>query len=383
MMKRTVVALLVMVLLGLSSSSEARIRVELNAHAGTNTYAFPDIKDDIEHKKTMGWTIDDLDGGMSFGGGLRFFLSDHFIYGLYFRSLAVDYKGEFTGNNSIERKLAANNVESLLLYNFYRTDMFRFYAGTGLDLYMNNVETTLVTSGVSVTTSSTANGYGFLPTLEVQFIISSRFNMTFDASYRYATSSDDYFNWSGMALNAGLSYCLTDCGYPDGLAGASIWYSKKGSGGGGKSVREKKLKSRYLEIGSIKVGSADATTIIGSEPIYYARSGKEQYDQFFLDVAVVQGAVKVLEEVLRLMETGGELDFNDRGELMSLMLRSETSARMLQGQAEDLKAELSVHFIKRDAYMIPEVTRLLEEAKSSMQDAETRIPQLVDQLSKQ
>ncbi len=365
--------------LGIANNGQAALRLELHGETGYNTYAFPDLNETIDRKADAGWEIDNLDGGLSFGGGMRVFLSDHLVYGLYYRNLAVSSEGTpaTAGNLVADKKdLSAHNLESLFLYNIYQSTMFRLNAGIGLDIYLNTIENTTEYLDSTKTSSNNVNGYGARPTIEAQFILSSRFNLTLDAGYRYATSSDDYFNWSGMSFNVGLSYCLTECNYPDGLAGASFWY-----GGGSKPIKEKELKRRYLGVGSIKVGDADATDVLDANPIFYPRVGVLDYDEYFRQVAVVKGAVAVLEEVIRLKDTGDQLDFEDRGELMSLILRADASSRALQPKADELEDKLDMHFGEKDPGKIPQLRERLNAAKEQLKQAEQRIPQLEEQLS--
>jgi hypothetical protein len=212
---------LILVGIGASSPARSEMRWGFGAFGGYSTYSMSDINNLIGSINTAlavagaPVRLDEINGGMSFGGGLRAIPSESWRLSLDYERLMGSSEIEL-GGDSFEINTPANVVSATAAYLFPASGKARFGLGAGPALYLADGSIESVDSSGTESSSFSGTGVGLhlLGVGEIAF--SPKVHLELGAGYRVAKASlsvddvetDADLDWSGFMSRVGLAFYL-------------------------------------------------------------------------------------------------------------------------------------------------------------------------------
>lgn len=195
--------------------------------AGYNTYAMSDLNDEVIAPINVllagtGYSMDEISGGLGFGGGIRYRTPGSLVVGVDFERLGGSSELSVPGG-SFEISVPANAFMATIVYYFPSASRARFGLGGGLGYYVSAGEVTLFDSGTMQedTEDLEGSGVGFhgvgamdlalSPTAHLEANVGYRFAKTTDleiAGTKQTTSDGDdaTLDWSGLMTRLGVTF---------------------------------------------------------------------------------------------------------------------------------------------------------------------------------
>lgn len=215
-----------------TSLAEGSRQVGIAIFGGYGTYSMSDVNDAITNPGTLfpgtSVTADEINGGASFGGGLRFKRSDQVTLALDVSQLLAKTTGTavFLGTPyDGELSLPATSVTLTVHYLFHAVSSSRLGIGLGAGYYACTGELKATSGGFSDSADAEGSGFG-LHALGVGDIpLSKTVHVEMGAGYRYAKTTDITFDggvlrnsdgskskvdWSGFTGRIGATFYLGD-----------------------------------------------------------------------------------------------------------------------------------------------------------------------------
>ena len=196
----------------------------IGVFGGYNTYSMNDVNNDISSTNdTYGSSIDEMNGGVGFGGGLRIRTSPALSFGLDYERLNSSTSASGTNGATTfdaDFELPANAFVASATYLFPSASKAHFGVTGGVGYYKANGSVDLTVddgSGpVTLTGDATGNGIGFHGGGALDFSLSPVAHFEAMAGYRVAktgnlevngTEIQDYAaEYSGFMSRAGFSF---------------------------------------------------------------------------------------------------------------------------------------------------------------------------------
>ncbi len=226
-MKRSPIALLALAALFAAAAAPASAGSAdfgIGLFGGYNSYSMNDVNDDINSTNDFyGTTIDEISGGVGFGGGLRIRTGPSMI-------LAVDYE-RLTGSTSgsgtsgavtydADLDLPANAIVAGVTYLFPSASKARFGLSGGIGYYSADGQVQLTAddgvNSITLVGDASGSGIGFHAAGAVDVSLSPVAHLEGMAGYRVAktgnlevdgTEIPDYSaEWSGFMSRVGFSF---------------------------------------------------------------------------------------------------------------------------------------------------------------------------------
>src|SRR5262245_25059300 len=218
-MRLLAVVTLALVGLGASTPARSEMRWGVGAFGGYNTYSMSDINNFVGAVNTAlavagaPVRMDEINSGVSFGGGVRAIPSENWHLSVDYERLAGKSSIEF-GGASFEINTPANVISATASYLFPSTGKARFGLGAGPGLYLadGSIKAEDDTSSESSSFSGTGVGLHLLGVGDIAF--SPQFHLELAAGYRVAKATlsvDDVetnndLDWSGFTSRVGLAF---------------------------------------------------------------------------------------------------------------------------------------------------------------------------------
>ena len=194
---------------------------------GYNTYAMSDLNDEVIAPINVllagsGYSMDEISGGLGFGGGIRYRTPGSLVIGVDFERLGGSSELSVPGG-SFEISTPANAFVATVVYYFPSASRARFGLGGGLGYYSSAGEVTLFDSVTleEDTEDMEGSGVGFhgvgamdlalSPTAHLEANVGYRFAKTTDleiAGSKQTTSDGDdaTLDWSGLMTRLGVAF---------------------------------------------------------------------------------------------------------------------------------------------------------------------------------
>ena len=199
----------------------------ISAFAGYNTYAMSDLNDEVIGPINLllagtGYSMDEVSGGLGFGGGLRYRTPGNIMIGVDFERLGGSTDLSVPGG-SFEIKTAANAFTGTIVYYFPSASRARFGLGAGLGFYSSAGEVTLF-DDVTLeedTEDLEGSGVGFHGVGALDLTLSSSAHLEANVGYRFAKTTDleiagtkqttsdgddATLDWSGLMTRVGFTF---------------------------------------------------------------------------------------------------------------------------------------------------------------------------------
>jgi outer membrane protein with beta-barrel domain len=220
-MKRSPLALLALaVLFAAAPASAGSAQFGVGVFGGYNSYAMNDVNDDITNTNTtLGTSLDKINAGVGFGGGLRIRTSPSLLLSLDFERLtsSTSASGNIGGvGYDLDFSLPANAVIVGGTYYFPSASSTRFGVTGGVGYYWANGNINVSTDAASAKQDVSGNGVGFhgggaldvslSPTAHLEAMAGYRIAKTGDLEFDGVTSPGESAEWSGFMSRAGFSF---------------------------------------------------------------------------------------------------------------------------------------------------------------------------------
>ncbi|HEU4941528.1 MAG TPA: outer membrane beta-barrel protein [Candidatus Eisenbacteria bacterium] len=224
-MKRTSLALVAVAgLLVAAPTFAGTAQFGIGGFAGYNTYSMNDVNDDISSTNDFfGTSIDEMNGGIGFGGGLRVRTSPSLSFSLDYERLNSSTSASGTDGTTtfnVDLDLPANAFVAGVTYLFPSASKARFGVTGGIGYYSADGKLELTAddgvNSVTLVGDASGNGVGFHAGGAVDVAMSSVAHFEAMAGYRVAktgnlevdgTEIPDYAaEWSGFMSRAGFSF---------------------------------------------------------------------------------------------------------------------------------------------------------------------------------
>lgn len=194
---------------------------------GYNTYAMSDLNDEVVDPINVlltgtGYSMDEVKGGVGFGGGLRYRTPGNLLVGVDFERLNGSTDLTVPGG-SFEITTPANAVSTTILYMFPSASKARFGLGGGVGVYWSSGDLKLFDSSTMTeeTESMEGTGFGLHGVGAMDLTLSESAHLEANVGYRYAKTSDltiagtkqltssgddATLDWSGILTRVGVTF---------------------------------------------------------------------------------------------------------------------------------------------------------------------------------
>jgi hypothetical protein len=192
------VAMVATLLVARTCCAENSRRIGVAIFGGYGTYSMSDVNDAITSSGTLvpGTSLvsaDEISGGATFGGGLRFTRSDRVTLAIDVSRLLAKTTGTavFLGTPyDIDLTVPATNVALTVQYLFGSTSSTRLGLGLGGGYYVCTGELDATNGGLSESADLHGSGFGLHGLFIGDLALSKTVHVEMGAGYRYARTSD-------------------------------------------------------------------------------------------------------------------------------------------------------------------------------------------------
>lgn len=196
-------------------------RVGLFVHGGYGTYAMSDVNDAIESVNAelagTGLMMDEVNGGLDFGGGLRLIVNESISLSAGFERLFGSSEVSMAGA-SVKIKVPANAITATAEYYLPMSGPIGVGFGGGVGYYISAAGSESSYLGASVSEDWTGSGFGLhglvlgriaaTPAIQVDGALGYRLAVAKDVEVGGISSQDD-LEWSGLMTRLGITVYLT------------------------------------------------------------------------------------------------------------------------------------------------------------------------------
>jgi hypothetical protein len=213
-----------LLLLAGAAPVQAETQFGIAGFVGYNTYGMEDANEVIDEVNDAlvgtGYSLDEINSGIAFGGGLRIRPSSQVMIALDYERLSADTELSIF-DFGFKLDVPANAFTATAVYLFPSTSRARFGIGAGLGYYNSSGSLRADSSGVGGEIDVEGSGVGFHGVGSLDFAISPVVHLEGMAGYRLAETSDvevggeTAFNaegeeatldWSGFMSRVGLTF---------------------------------------------------------------------------------------------------------------------------------------------------------------------------------
>lgn len=221
------VALLALFLAALPASALATGKFGIGVFGSWNTYAMDDLNDEFigplnDSLATAGSTaeLDEVDGGIGFGGGIRYMSGEKILFAVDYEHLTA--KSDVTEDGvTFEVDVPANAVTATLTYLLSSTSSVKFGFAGGLGYYSSAGTFELSDDTVSLGADVEGSGIGYHVGGVLDTALSDQAHLNIFAGWRQAKTSDveiddekvikadgddATLDWSGVTIKVGLNF---------------------------------------------------------------------------------------------------------------------------------------------------------------------------------
>lgn len=206
--------------LGLAAG-KAGPRYGLFIHGGYGTYAMEDVNDAIEltnaELAAYGLQLDEINGGLDFGGGIRLMVNENISVSAGFERLFGSTELSAFGV-SAKVKVPANAITATAEYYLPMSGPVGIGFGGGFGYYMSAAESEVSFLGASESEDWEGNAFGIhglvlcripaTPALQVDGALGYRYAVAKDIEIGGFSTQDD-LDWSGLMTRIGLTMYLS------------------------------------------------------------------------------------------------------------------------------------------------------------------------------
>ncbi len=196
-------------------------RVGLFVHGGYGTYAMSDVNDEIELVNAelagTGLMMDEINGGLDFGGGVRFMVNESISISAGFERLFGSTEVSVAGA-SAKIKVPANAITATGEYFLPMSGPIGIGFGGGVGYYISAAGSEGSYLGETISENVTGNGFGLhglvlcripaTPAIQVDGALGYRLAVAKDVEVGGISSQDD-LDWSGLMTRLGITIYLT------------------------------------------------------------------------------------------------------------------------------------------------------------------------------